>query len=180
MWLWPSSVDFLAAWRFRGGAVRSHRRPTGGGHFYPNWRAEYFNNNVACRCAGLGTRRPLPAVQLGCWFASAGRDQRGFLLCALDADAAEHRPGISHPDHSDDGSRLYINNQLVIDNWGVQAPTTRGADYFHPGGSVQIRVEYFENLERASVNVGRCLGYGLSGVTNKQTRPIVDLENDFY
>ena len=54
---------------------------------------------------------------------------------------------------SDDGSRLYINNQLMIDNWAVQGPTTRAVDYNYPGGPVEIRVEYFENTENASIEV---------------------------
>ena len=54
---------------------------------------------------------------------------------------------------SDDGARLYINNQLVIDNWSVQSATTKAADYHYPGGPVDIRVEYFENTENASIEV---------------------------
>ena len=41
----------------------------------------------------------------------------------------------------------------MIDNWGVQGPTTRAVDYNYPGGPVEIRVEYFENTENASIEV---------------------------
>ncbi len=54
---------------------------------------------------------------------------------------------------SDDGARLYINNQLVIDNWGVQAPTTKSVGYNYTGGPLQVRVEYFEQTGNASIDV---------------------------
>ncbi len=44
-----------------------------------------------------------------------------------------------------DGYRLYINNQLIIDNWKKQSYSTRLSDYyFEKGKSYDLRVEYFE------------------------------------
>ncbi len=44
-----------------------------------------------------------------------------------------------------DGYRLFINNQLIIDNWQKQSYTTRLTDfYFEKEKAYDIRVEYFE------------------------------------
>lgn len=46
--------------------------------------------------------------------------------------------------NSDDGSRLYIDGTLVIDNDGVHAPVTVGGSIFLNPGSYPFRVEFFE------------------------------------
>jgi chitodextrinase len=46
---------------------------------------------------------------------------------------------------ADDGIRVYVGNQLVIDQWKVQAPTTYKATRAMSAGVHTIRVEYFEN-----------------------------------
>ncbi len=46
---------------------------------------------------------------------------------------------------SDDGVRVFVNDQLVIDGWKVQAPTTYQGDIWLPGGTTRIRVEYFQS-----------------------------------
>lgn len=48
--------------------------------------------------------------------------------------------------NSDDGSRLYINNTLVVDNDGLHAPLERSGTYtFNTTGRFPIRVTFFEN-----------------------------------
>jgi MSHA biogenesis protein MshQ len=52
---------------------------------------------------------------------------------------------------SDDGVRLWVNGQLVIDDWsgdGRRSNTT-GAINLAAGQTVSIRMEYFENTGRA-------------------------------
>ena len=46
---------------------------------------------------------------------------------------------------SDDGSRLYIDDQLVIDHDGLHAATEETANHFLSAGVHDVRVEYFEN-----------------------------------
>ncbi len=140
----------------------------GGGEYYPNWKGEYFNNTILAGAPSLVRDDRYLQFNWGFGSPAPGVINDDFFSVrwtrTLTANRGQYRIWIT----SDDGSRVYINNQLLIDNWGVQAPTTKAADYFHPGGSAQIRVEYFENLERASVNVGVALitGYQES-LTNK-------------
>ncbi|MNT76974.1 PA14 domain protein [compost metagenome] len=46
--------------------------------------------------------------------------------------------------YSDDGSRLYINGQLVIDNDGVHSPSSVTAELTLNPGLHDIRVDYFQ------------------------------------
>ncbi|HTO93161.1 MAG TPA: glycoside hydrolase family 3 C-terminal domain-containing protein, partial [Bacteroidota bacterium] len=56
---------------------------------------------------------------------------------------------------SDDGSRLYVNGELYIDNWGLHAGVTKSrAITLLEGTPVEIRLEYFENDGGALVELG--------------------------
>lgn len=54
---------------------------------------------------------------------------------------------------ADDGVRLWVNNNLIIDQWRVQAATTYSAEIDLPGGSIPVKMEYFENTERAEARL---------------------------
>jgi hypothetical protein len=130
-----------------------HETGSGGGHFYPNWKGEYFNNTSLAGVPALvrddryldhnwGTGSPAPGV--------IGSDN----FSARWTRSYASNPGNYHISvTSDDGSRLYINNQLVVDNWGVQGPTTKTASYYHAGGNMDVRVEYFDQTQGASIEV---------------------------
>ncbi len=130
---------------------------SGGGAYYPNWKGEYYNNTSLSGAPVMvrddrylqfnwGFGSPAPGVVNVDYFSVR-------WTRTMTANPGQYRIWVT----SDDGSRVYMNNHLLIDNWGVQAPTTKAADYYHPGGPVQIRVEYFENLEGASVSTGVAL-----------------------
>ncbi len=53
----------------------------------------------------------------------------------------------------DDGLRLYVDGQPVIDQWRVTAPITYTSSISLTAGTHELRVEYFENTERAQVHV---------------------------
>jgi beta-glucosidase len=56
---------------------------------------------------------------------------------------------------SDDGSRLFINGQQVIDNWRDQAANTETAQVSLTAGQpAQIEVDYYQDGGDASVNLG--------------------------
>ncbi|BCL80086.1 BglX family protein [Ktedonobacteria bacterium brp13] len=64
---------------------------------------------------------------------------------------------------SDDGSRFYINNQLLIDNWRDQATNTETATIqLTAGQSYPISVEYYQNGGGSNVS----LGWSVPGQSN--------------
>ncbi len=56
---------------------------------------------------------------------------------------------------SDDGSRLYIDNKMVIDNWGYHAPQERSySTHLEKGKFYSITVEYFQAKGGSMVRLG--------------------------
>jgi hypothetical protein len=53
----------------------------------------------------------------------------------------------------DDGVRLWVDNQLLIDQWRISAPVTYSGNISLGAGDHTVRVEYYENTERAQVHV---------------------------
>jgi hypothetical protein len=125
--------------------------PVAGGNTYPNWKGEYFAN-AALSGAPLVVRddryldfnwqfgAPDPRLPADNFSARWTRTFNGV--------PGQYRLHLT----SDDGARLYINDQLVIDNWGVQAFRTRSADYWF-GGPANLRIEYFEATGVASLRL---------------------------
>ncbi|WP_376796432.1 glycoside hydrolase family 3 C-terminal domain-containing protein [Thermogemmatispora sp.] len=73
---------------------------------------------------------------------------------------------------SDDGSRLYLNNQLLIDNWRDQATTTETATVqLTAGQSYAIRVEYYQNGGASNL----ALGWSIPGQENALLNQAVEL-----
>lgn len=54
---------------------------------------------------------------------------------------------------SDDGSRLFVDGQLVVDNWGRHGSRSRGADVPVSAGMHHLRVEYFDDRHGSSVEL---------------------------
>ena len=52
---------------------------------------------------------------------------------------------------SDDGIRVWVNNQIIFDQWRDQPAGNFSATISLPAGNIPIRVEYFENTGRAAV-----------------------------
>lgn len=52
---------------------------------------------------------------------------------------------------SDDGSRLFLDGKLVLDNWGKHELEARGATLALTPGAHHLRVEYVEHTNRAQV-----------------------------
>ncbi|MBN1316893.1 MAG: hypothetical protein JXA42_15545 [Anaerolineales bacterium] len=69
----------------------------------------------------------------------------------------------------DDGGRLWVNNQLVIDVWRIQAVSSYTADVTVAGGPASIKMEYYENdgLATARLNWNQPAGT----TTPAQTAP---------
>ncbi len=57
--------------------------------------------------------------------------------------------------HSDDGVRLWVNNQLIIDNWTYHGLTSnQGKIALTAGQKTPIKIEYFENTGDAVMKMG--------------------------
>jgi len=54
---------------------------------------------------------------------------------------------------SDDGSRLYVNSSLIVDNWFDQAQTERSGNVMLPAGWHTITIEYYQGSGGAAFNV---------------------------
>ncbi|MEZ4836669.1 MAG: PA14 domain-containing protein [Caldilineaceae bacterium] len=54
---------------------------------------------------------------------------------------------------SDDGVRVFVDDQLVIDGWGIHPAQGYFSDYYVGEGYHNVRVEYFEQTENAVISV---------------------------
>ena len=55
---------------------------------------------------------------------------------------------------TDDGIKVWVDDNLIIDQWRVQGVSHYGADIHLGEGDHTVKVEYFENMGRALVRVG--------------------------
>jgi beta-glucosidase len=56
--------------------------------------------------------------------------------------------------NSDDGTRLYINGKMIVDNWGKHAMLTQAAEVdLEEGEPVDIRIDYYEDNGNAGVQL---------------------------
>ena len=55
---------------------------------------------------------------------------------------------------SDDGARLFIDGQLVIDNWAGRGRSTIQGQMYLPAGRHRIRLDYFQRTGDSSVSLG--------------------------
>lgn len=53
----------------------------------------------------------------------------------------------------DDGARLWIDDEKIVDNWGLASSMTWGAARTFAGGAMPVRFEYFENTEVAAAEL---------------------------
>jgi len=108
-----------------------------------NWRGEYFVNTTLSGTPTVvrddpyvnfswGTGSPAPGIGADRFSARWTRN--------LDLAAGTYRFTMT----VDDGGRLWVNNQLLIDAWKEQPATTYTADIYLPGGAVPVKMEYYE------------------------------------
>ena len=122
-----------------------------GGNTYPNWKGEYFTNPYLSGAPALV--RDDRYLDFSWGFGAPDLRLPADNFSARWTRTFNGVPGQYRLDlTSDDGARLYVNDQLVIDNWGVQAARTRSADYWF-SGPANLRVEYFEATGEAAVRV---------------------------
>lgn len=54
---------------------------------------------------------------------------------------------------SDDGSRLFVDGEKVIDNWGEHGPKTRGSEVELEAGIRHIHIDFFEAKDKAEIEL---------------------------
>ncbi len=55
---------------------------------------------------------------------------------------------------SDDGVRIWVGDQLVVDEWRDRWAEPLYVDHYIPEGAYQVRIEYFEHYADATISVG--------------------------
>lgn len=118
-----------------------------------NWRGEYYNNvslggtPVMVReddsiDFNWGDSSPAPAVMDA---------DRFSVRWTRTLDLSPGRYELTT--YTDDGVRLWLNDELRIDQWQVQAVTPHTTTIDHPGGPLRVVIEYFENTGLAEARL---------------------------
>jgi hypothetical protein len=118
-----------------------------------NWRGEYFNNMTLSGSPALvrddaGINFDWGNASPAAGTVSADRFSVRWTR-NLNLAAGVQRFTLT----ADDGVRLWVNGHLLIDAWKDQPSTTYASDIALPGGSVPIKLEYYENAYNATIRL---------------------------
>jgi hypothetical protein len=119
---------------------------------YPDWKGEYWSNR-GLDGSPAWTRND-ESIDFNWGWGAPATDipADNFSVRwtrALDFDAATYR----FRTRADDGLRLWVDGQLIIDDWQDGAPREQTADYALAQGVHNLRVEFYEHLGNAQVRV---------------------------
>ena len=124
----------------------------GGGAFYPNWKGEYFTNPTLSGAPALVRDDRYLSHNWGVGSPAPGIPADNFSVRWTRTYAVV--PGTYQLTiTSDDGSRVFVNDQLLLDNWNQQAATTKSAIVTSAGNQFVARVEYFDSWGEALIDV---------------------------
>lgn len=111
-----------------------------------HWRGEYFNNRLVAGTPNLV--RNDEAIQFN-W----GHESPALESIYADAFSVRWTRTLNLPagtyrftTTTDDGVRVWINNQLRIDQWHTQANATHTTDVNHAGGPLPVKMEYYDDV----------------------------------
>ncbi len=131
-----------------------HWQPVGGTTPPPpqNWKGEYFTNMTLSGTPALV--RDDQQIQFNWGYGSpvASIPSDNFSVRwtrNLNLEPGRYRFSAT----TDDGVRLWVNNQMVIDAWYDHAVQTFTADVDVAGGSIPVKMDYYENFERAEARL---------------------------
>jgi hypothetical protein len=121
-------------------------------HTDPNWQASYWNNTTLSGSPVLqrsetnldhdwGGGSPAPGVNTDQFSARWMR--------YIDVTPGNYRFTVT----ADDGMRVWVDDELIIDQWRDQPPTTYTAQKYLGAGHHLVRVEYYENFGGAVARV---------------------------
>lgn len=77
----------------------------------------------------------------------------------------------------DDGVRLWVNDQLIIDEWYAQSAATFSAEIDVPGGQIPVRLAYYENT---GVAVAYLDWMQLTAVPSPPVPPVDTWRGEYY
>ncbi|CAM3965785.1 PA14 domain-containing protein [Corallococcus soli] len=84
---------------------------------------------------------------------------------------------------SDDGSRIYVDGDLVVDHWSDHGATTLTGDVTLTAGVHRVKVEYYEATGGASATIGWTLRSstvpGTGGIPTPPSGWVLDMQDDF-
>jgi uncharacterized protein YraI len=116
------------------------------------WRGEYFNNATLSGASAFVRNDSAIDFNWGGGSPGSGVAADSFSVRwtrDLSLDAGRYRFTAT----TDDGMRLWVNNSLLIDKWFDQAVTTYSGEIDLPGGSVPVRMEYYERVGGAEAHL---------------------------
>lgn len=147
---------------------------SGGSIQFPNWQAQYWNNNRLEGQAQLVRDDRYLSQNWGLGSPAPGVIATDFFSARW-TKTLNGNPGLYRITmRADDGARLFINNVLTLDGWNVPVGSWLSTDYFYPGGPVEVRVEYYEVTQQAFIEVNLSLVPGTGGGGSIIERPQLD------
>lgn len=118
------------------------------------WRGEYFNNKKLSGSPALVRKDKNIDFDWGNGSPASGINADDFSVRWTRSQhlaAGRHR----FTAVTDDGVRLWVNGQQIINDWVDRKPATSVGEITLPGGTVEIRMEYYENIGGAKANLTR-------------------------
>ena len=106
------------------------------------WKAEYFNNTALSGTPAL-TQNESEINHIWAGVPASGIQADGFSI-RWTADIPVEAGTYRFTTRVDDGVKLWIDNQLLIDQWKPQRATLYSADIILTGGTVPVKMEYYD------------------------------------
>lgn len=124
----------------------------GGGVGFVNWKGEYFNNVTLSGAPALVR----DDRNLNFDWGVGSPDPRIFAdyFSVRWTKTYETIPGLyKFSAESDDGLRIWVNGELIFNNWQDQAAGFRTGEYWSNGGPAKVVVEYYEAVGGAKAKL---------------------------
>lgn len=137
-----------------------------------NWRGEYYNNRALSGTPALVRSDARIDFNWGFGSPSPIINSDNFSVRwtqTLNLPAGRYRFTTA----TDDGVRLFVNNQLIIDEWFNRAVQTTQRDINLSGGNVDVRMEYYEATQRAEARLSWRQISGEGGTGGPQPTAVV-------
>ncbi len=130
-----------------------------------NWKGEYYSTMSLSGSPVLVRDDPSISFDWGVGSPSSAVPADRFSVRwtrSLSLDPGRYRFAVT----ADDGVRLWVNGQLLVDQWHDSYAGTYSAAIDLPGGLIPIKMEYYENVGGALANLGWTKTGGTVTVTN--------------